>query len=144
MWICLGLLEVAHKDLLSSLTLLWYFSARGCIAPSPHPRNCWNGSGQFWLSWWLERYCWQLWGRVRDANHSMIRRTIPLSKEVSCLRNESRHEFLTIPSNVTKSLSSLSGFCHHCLFRKNQTSVSQSPQYVSCRCDSRRCGAFCL
>ena len=42
---------------------------------------------------------------VRDANHSMIHRTIPLSKEVSCLRDESRHESLTVPSNVTKSLS---------------------------------------
>lgn len=73
---------------------------------------------------------------VRDANHSMIHRTIPLSKEVFCLKDESRHESLTIPSNVTKSLSSLSDSVIIVSSGKNQTSVSQSPHYVPCRCDS--------
>ena len=143
MWICLGLLEVAHKDL-SSLTLLWHFSTRCCIALHPTLGIVGMGGDIFDYHDDWEGIVGSYRAGVKDANHSMIHRTMPLSKEVFCLRDKSRHESLTIPSNVTKSLSSLSGFCHHCLFRKNQTSVSQSPHYVSYRCDSLRCGAFCL
>lgn len=66
---------------------------------------------------------------VRDANHSMIHRTIPLSKEVSCVRDESRYESLIIPSNVTKSFSSwiLSSFY---LQEKSNLSLPKSPLCV--------------
>ena len=109
MWICLGLLEVAHKDL-SSLTLLWYFSTRCCIALHPTLGIVGMGGDIFDYHDDWEGIVGSYRAGVRDANHSMIHRTIPFSKEVFCLRDKSRHEFLTIPSNVTKSLSSLSGF----------------------------------